>query len=395
MLTPKELKQLNCCILIPTYNNAVTIRQVVTDVLQYSEDVFVINDGSTDDTLEILRSIPGIRVVSYSQNKGKGNALKTGIKTALEAGFRYAITIDSDGQHFTKDVLLFVEKIKENPDSFIVGCRNLEQENMPGKNTFANKFSNFWFKLETGINLEDTQCGFRLYPIKNLEKMHFLTGRYEFELEVLVRAAWKGIPLIPQQIKVYYAPKEERVSHFRPLRDFTRISLLNTFLVLIAFLWVKPFAFFRSLTKENIKAFFRKNFTESPDSNLRLASAAGFGVFMGIVPVWGYQMLAAFALAHLMKLNKWIVLVFSNISIPPMIPFILFGSYVSGGILLGNSILPQFQTISFEVIAADLLQYLLGAVVFALICGVLTWMATFLVLFLFRKNRIYSKQTNL
>ena len=345
----------------------------------------MVNDGSTDNTLEILHSIPDIRVVSYPNNRGKGNALQTGIKAALEAGFRYAITIDSDGQHFTEDIPLFVEKIKENPDSFIVGRRNLEQENMPGKNTFANKFSNFWFKLETGVNLEDTQCGFRLYPIKKLEKMHFLTGRYEFELEVLVRAAWKGIPLIPLQIKVYYAPEEERVSHFRPLRDFTRISFLNAFLVIIAFLWIKPFAFFRSLTKENIKAFFRKNFTESPDSNLRLAFAAGFGVFMGIIPIWGYQMLAAFALAHWMKLNKWIVLVFSNISIPPMIPFILFGSYVAGGILLGNSVLPQFHHISFEVVAADLLQYLLGSVVFALICGVLTWMGTFLVLSFFRK----------
>jgi len=385
--TKKELKQFNCCILIPTYNNAGTVRQVVTDALQYCEDVFVINDGSTDNTLEILHSIPNIRVISYPKNKGKGNALKTGIKTVLEAGFRYAISIDSDGQHFVDDIPLFVEKIKENPDSFIIGCRNLQQKNMPGKNTFANKFSNFWFKLETGIDLADTQCGFRLYPIKKLEKMRFLTGKYEFELEVLVRAAWKGIPLIPLQIKVYYAPEKERVSHFRPLRDFTRISFLNTFLVLIAFLWIKPLAFFRSLTKENIKAFFRKNFTESPDSNLRLASAAGFGVFMGIVPIWGYQMLVAFALAHLMKLNKWIVIVFSNISIPPMIPFILFGSYVTGGILLGNSVLPQFHTISFEVVATDLLQYLLGSVVFALICGVLTWVGTFLALSFFRKKR--------
>ncbi|MDR1730010.1 MAG: DUF2062 domain-containing protein [Prevotellaceae bacterium] len=387
MFTQKELKQINCCILIPTYNNAGTIRQVATDALQYCEDVFVINDGSTDNTLDILHSMPDIRVVSYAQNKGKGNALKTGIKAALEAGFRYAVTIDSDGQHFTEDIPLFVEKIKENPDSFIVGCRNFEQENMPGKNTFANKFSNFWFKLETGFELPDTQCGFRLYPVKKLEKMYFLTGRYEFELEVLVRAAWKNIPVIPLKIKVYYAPEEERVSHFRPLRDFTRISFLNAFLVIIAFLWVKPFAFFRSLTRENIKTFLRRNFTESRDSNLRLASAAGFGVFMGIVPIWGYQMLVAFGLAHVMKLNKWIVLVFSNISIPPMIPFILFGSYVTGGFLLGNSVFPQFHTISFEVVAADLLQYLLGAVVFALICGALAWLATFVVLSVSRKKR--------
>ena len=384
----EELKQLNCCILIPTYNNAGTLRRVVTDVLQYCEDVFVINDGSTDDTLEILRSIPDIHVVSYpkNKNKGKGNALKTGIKAALEAGFRYAVSIDSDGQHFAEDIPLFVEKLKENPDSFIVGYRNLEQENMPGKNTFANKFSNFWFRLETGVDLTDTQCGFRLYPIKKVEKMYFFTGKYEFELEVLVRMAWKKIPLVPLQIKVYYAPEKERISHFRPLRDFTRISILHTFFVLAAFLWIKPFAFFRKWTKKNIKTFFRRNFTESPDSNLRLATAVGFGVFMGIVPVWGYQMIVAFALAHFMKLNKWIVLVASNISIPPMIPFILFGSYVTGGILLGNSVLPQFDAISFETVRNDLLQYLLGSVVFAFVCGLISWLVSFLLLFAFRKK---------
>jgi len=205
-------------------------------------------------------------------------------------------------------------------------------------------------------------------------------------LEALVRAAWKGIPLIPLQIKVYYPPEEERVSHFRPLRDFTRISFLNASLVMIAFLWIKPFAFFRSLTRENIKTFFRRNVTESSDSNLRLASAVGFGVFMGIVPIWGYQMLAGFALAHFVKLNKWIVVVFSNISIPPMIPFILFGSYATGGILLGNSILPQFDAISFEAVRNDLLQYLLGSVVFAFICGIVVWLVSFLLLFVFRKS---------
>ena len=382
----EELKQLNCCVLIPTYNNAGTLRKVVTDVLQYCEDVFVVNDGATDNTLEILHSIAGIHVISYSKNKGKGNALKAGIKAALKAGFHYAISIDSDGQHYVEDIPLFVQALKENPDSFIVGSRNLEQENMPGKNTFANKFSNFWFHLETGVNLTDTQCGFRLYPMKRLEKMYFFTGKYEFELEVLVRSAWKKILLVPLQIKVYYAPEKERISHFRPLRDFTRISILHTFFVLATFLWIKPFAFLRSLTKENIKTFFRRNFTESPDSNLQLATAVGFGIFMGIVPIWGYQMIVAFALAHFMKLNKWIVLVASNISIPPMIPFILFGSYITGGIILSNSVLPQFDAVSFETVRDDLLQYLLGSVVFAFVCGVISWLVSFLLLFVFRKR---------
>ena len=89
---------------------------------------------------------------------------------------------------------------------------------MPSENTFANKFSNFWYKVETGQTLTDTQSGFRLYPLEKLQSIRFITRRYEFEVEVIVRAAWRGINVENVPIKVYYPPKDERVSHFRPLK---------------------------------------------------------------------------------------------------------------------------------------------------------------------------------
>lgn len=99
---------------------------------------------------------------------------------------------------------------------------------MPSKNTFANKFSNFWYKVETGQTLSDSQSGFRLYPLTRLKGMRFYTPRYEFEVEVIVRAAWRGVAVKNIPIRVYYPPQEERVSHFKPAKDFTRISVLNT-----------------------------------------------------------------------------------------------------------------------------------------------------------------------
>ncbi|MEG0500373.1 MAG: glycosyltransferase family 2 protein, partial [Rikenellaceae bacterium] len=125
-------------------------------------------------------------------NRGKGAALKTGLAYATQKGFRYAITIDSDGQHFADDIPQFMEQIRKTPDALIIGARNLTAENMPSKNTFANKFSNFWYKVETGKSLTDTQSGYRLYPLDKLRDMKFFTPRYEFEVEIIVRAAWRG-----------------------------------------------------------------------------------------------------------------------------------------------------------------------------------------------------------
>lgn len=385
--TGDEIKELNYCVIIPTYNNERTLAKVIAEVSSYTSNIIVVNDGSTDSTPDILNSINHIIICSYPVNRGKGYALQTGFKKAVENGFDYAITIDSDGQHFASDIPLFLEKMMESPDSLIIGSRNLQQENMPGKNTFANKFSNFWFRLETGQKLSDTQSGFRMYPLRKIKNTRYFTKKYEFELEVLVRSAWKGIPVISIPIQVYYAPAEQRVSHFKPLRDFTRISILNTVLVCIAFLWIKPFAFVRSLTKDNIKKFFREQILASSDSNKVIIFSIMLGIFMGIVPVWGYQMVIAFALAHFLKLNKVITLVASNISIPPMIPFILFGSFAFGAWILGNPLDFSVHDINFEKVRQDLYQYIVGSFALAISAALVLGLFSFLFITIFRKKR--------
>ncbi len=216
---------------IPTYNNEKTLARVIGDVRRYCTDVLVVNDGSTDSTAGIIAGA-GVGSISYAPNRGKGYALRRALRYAAEHGYRYMLTIDSDGQHYASDIPKFVEEIAKTPDALLVGARNLRSDNMPGKNTFANKFSNFWFRVETGIRLDDTQSGFRLYPVRRMKGMRFATRRYEFEVEVLVRAAWRGIEVRNIPVRVFYPEKAERVSHFRPGKDFTRISILNTLLVL-------------------------------------------------------------------------------------------------------------------------------------------------------------------
>ena len=376
------------CVLIPTYNNAATVGKVIEESKLYCKDIFVVNDGSTDNTTAVLESIEGINVISYMPNRGKGHALQCGLNKARECGFDYCITLDADGQHYPSEIPKFIEAVGTNPGSLIIGARNLNAENMPGKNTFANKFSNFWFKVETWQTLHDTQSGFRLYPLKEIEKIKLFTGMYEFELEIIVKAAWRGIKVMNIPINVYYPPAGERVSHFKPLRDFTRISLLNTFLVLVALLWYYPKKFISSLTRENISRFIEEKITDTKESNVRLAAAVGYGVFCGIIPFWGYQMIFAGVSAHFLKLNKVIAILASNISIPPMIPFIIFGSLFTGGLILGKQTIIPLSEINFETATNALLQYLIGSVIFAVAAGFVFFILAFVVFKLFRKESI-------
>ena len=254
------------CILIPTYNNGQTLAQVINDVLERLPSVIVINDGSTDNTNEILKRYNGkIEVVDYEKNRGKGYALSRGFDHAEQLGYTHAITIDSDGQHYASDIPLFIKAANENPDMLAVGNRNLAQDNMPQKNTFANRFSNFWFTLQTAQRLPDTQTGYRLYPLQKMQRLRPITSRYEAELEILVRCAWRKIKIQSIPIQVYYAPQGERVTHFRPGVDFARISVLNAVLTLLAIVYGYPSMVIRYLRKYKKKFlmnlfFLKKHF---------------------------------------------------------------------------------------------------------------------------------------
>lgn len=237
------------CVIVPTYNNEGTIADVLRRIRAYTRNIIVVNDGSTPETLAAIRSLDAEQpdLVDYAPNRGKGHALMRGFRRALELGYRCAITIDSDGQHYPEDIPAIMDCYKANKGALIVGSRNLTADNMPSRNTFANRFSNFWFRLQTGIPLEDTQSGYRLYPLERLNLRWPITPRYEAELELLVFSAWRGVPVVSVPVRVYYPPEGERVSHFRPFRDFFRISVLNSVLTFGALLYYLPARLYRKL----------------------------------------------------------------------------------------------------------------------------------------------------
>jgi glycosyltransferase involved in cell wall biosynthesis len=367
-----SLDQINCCIIIATYNNQNTLKRVIDGVLKYSvkEDVIVINDGSTDNTLSILQKYSEkIIVLSNPKNKGKGFSLRKGFNEAITRGFENAITIDSDGQHYPEDISKFITTAKENPGFMIMGSRNMNQEGVPGKSSFGNKFSNFWFKIETGITLPDTQTGFRLYPLGPIKKINLYTTKFETEIEVIVKLAWKNVKFIPININVLYDPNE-RVSHFRPFTDFTRISILNTFLVTLTFLYYLPKRILQNILKKNLFTLIRDAAINENESNFKKAISIGFGFFIGIVPIWGFQLLLGIPLAILFRMNKLLFIASANISIPPMIPFIIYLSYYVGGFFVESSVsITSVKNITLETIHINMMQYALGATVLAVIAG--------------------------
>jgi len=228
------------CVIIPTYNNATTIAQIVSRALRYTPDIIVVDDGSTDQTINNLSIFKKqIHLISYPVNRGKGFAISKGFDKAEALGYTHAITLDSDGQHFPEDIPLFIKTTEEHPDTMLVGHR-CSVENVPSKNTFANKFANFWFTVQTTKRDVDTQCGYRLYPLQKMHGLRPITSRYEAELELLVRMAWRDYPIYSVSIQVYYPPIEQRISHFRPGIDFLRISMLNTVLTLSAIIYGYP-----------------------------------------------------------------------------------------------------------------------------------------------------------
>lgn len=249
------------CAVIPTYQNAKTLLKVVADVHRVVDTVFVVDDGSNDGTAALLDKATGNerpeKVLTHPKNCGKGAALKTGLTYARQQGFRYAVTVDADGQHRANDIPALLKAVEEEPDALVIGSRGLQHENMPAKSTFANRFSNFWFALQTLQRLPDTQSGLRVYPLQRLHGLRWMSARYEAELTLLVFSAWAGVKLLPVPVSVYYPPRDQRVTHFRPGRDFTRISVLNTLLCFLMVVYGWPRIFCRQIAR-GVKGVFCK-----------------------------------------------------------------------------------------------------------------------------------------
>jgi glycosyltransferase involved in cell wall biosynthesis len=216
---------------IPVYNHAGTVARVVKDAQALGYPVFVVDDGSTDDTYNQIKEIKDIQVLRHEQNLGKGAAILTGF-AAASAVADWAITIDADGQHYPEDAKILIKAIPKNKRPIVIGARaGMTGEHVPWTSSFGRKFSNFWVWTSGGPVISDSQSGFRIYPLPEVLHLKTKARRFQFEVEILVHAKRNGIPVIEASIRVHYNPEGGRISHFRPFVDFLRNSSTFTRLI--------------------------------------------------------------------------------------------------------------------------------------------------------------------
>ncbi len=362
------------CVLIPCYNHSATVGAVAQAALTHAP-VIVVDDGST----EPLPELPGCEIVRLKQNGGKATALRAGFQRAVELGFTHAITMDADGQHFTEDLPKFLTEAQQKPEAYLVGVRNFREAGCPTHRRRSNAISTFWYRVETGVRLRDTQCGFRCYPLALVQQLQIRSDRYAYELEFMVRAAWVGTAIVAIPVKCTYEPGKTGTSHFRTVRDFVHITNRNIILVLQT--WLVPLSLRVDWSRGRKNKFGRvlhEFFTEHAHEPGRLAVAVGLGLFFGILPIYGFQMVVAAAVAHKLRVNKAITLLASNISIPPVAPFIFCAALVLGHWLLTGEVLKLSpQLITRETLWEYLGDWLFGSLALAIGVSVIGMIVTY------------------
>ena len=214
-------------VVVPAYNEAATVRDVVAGALVHTDSVIVVDDGSSDGTAARLRGLP-VTLLVNERNRGKAASIWRGAKHAFANGATSIITVDGDGQHDPADLGRLLLAAAAKPNAIIIGARLHAKDRIPALRYRANRFANFWIAWAAGTPIDDSQSGFRYYPAAVFSTLPLAHGReasFVFESEVLIAAARAGIEIASVPISVRYTDLS-RASHFRPVADFARIGAM-------------------------------------------------------------------------------------------------------------------------------------------------------------------------
>jgi glycosyltransferase involved in cell wall biosynthesis len=217
---------MRAAVIVPAYQAEALVGQVIEQLVELWPErnaVFAVDDGSSDRTSEVAREA-GAEVLRHPRNRGKGAALRTGLRMVHDRGFDVAITVDADGQHPPSEALR-LHRSCDDPQALVIGVRDLVGAGAPRANQLSNRFSNLVLSGFTGCWLSDTQCGLRRYPVAATLALGGREDGYGYEAEILLRACLTPMPIIQRPIRVIYPPEEERLSHFDSVRDPTRIVM--------------------------------------------------------------------------------------------------------------------------------------------------------------------------
>lgn len=373
-----DLNQPSILVVVPLYNHGTTVRDVVQRCLKQHPHVLVVDDGSSDSGSQNLSDLP-INILSHANNRGKGEAILTAADYARQHNFSHIVTIDADAQHHPEDLPLFFAAIIQQPLAIYVGLRDFDTENIPKSSRFGRQFSNFWLRVETGCKLGDVQSGYRAYPVRVLDHLTFTDQRYSFEVEVLVRACWAGVPLYDVPIQVYYAPGSERISHFDKLRDNLRLAWLNNRLCLRS---VVPWPHEKLVKAEKPPFSWRhplqslRNLLAQDVSPSKLGLAMAIGLLLGTLPLIACHTVVTLFASGFIGVNRYLAVAAGTLCTPPLVPALCIelGYYFRNGSWLTEI---SFQTLGTQCLDR-IFEWFLGSLVlgplFALVGGFIVYL---------------------
>jgi len=211
------------CVLIPAFNEALHIGEVVSGARRHVADVVVIDDGSRDGTAEIARTA-GATCLQLPRNCGKASALRAGIAFAREHNFTFAVTLDGDGQHLPEDIPVMLRVAQETGADLVIGARSFDRALMPGPRYFSNVIGSRLASALVGREIRDSQSGFRLFRLDKLGESKLRSRCYELEMEILIKMARSGCTIAHAPVRMVYDDGQAR-SKMKPVRDTVRVCL--------------------------------------------------------------------------------------------------------------------------------------------------------------------------
>lgn len=211
--------------LIPSYCPTETLIQLVKELNECNVQCVCVNDGSREEFNQIFEKLPeGTILLKHETNRGKGAALKTGMKYIFEnMDYDIVVTCDSDGQHLCADILRCAREASMNQNCLVLGVRDFAREDVPFRSRYGNQLTEKIFAFSTGVRIKDTQTGLRAFHVSLIPEFLEIKGdRYEYEMNQLLVCARKGIQMIQIPIETVYEGNNEG-SHFHVIRDSVRI----------------------------------------------------------------------------------------------------------------------------------------------------------------------------
>ena len=398
-------------VVAPTYNNARTLTDVLARARAAapSTPLFVVDDGSTDETAALLGAFaeahPGVTVLTHPANRGKAAALRTALAAARAAGLTHAVTIDTDGQLDPEQIPDLLAPARLTPTALVVGNRDDRAADYPARSRVGRRVSNLLIRLESGVRVEDSQCGFRVYPLGLVDAVPAGAGRYGFEAEIITRAGWAGCPVLHVPVRCRYQQGGDRVSHFRPWVDSLRGAGMHLRLLGRALLpwphrkwpakakraddrplwrrllqWVSPIEAWRQLRRDRV-------------GRNELAAGLALGAFIANLPVYPVQTLFSIYAAKKLHMHPLAVVLGSQLSTPPVGPMLVLGGiFVGHGVLHGTWPTPEDYQFAWNfdgfhrLFRAMFFEWLLGGVILGVACGIVTFVIASLLFKVFSRR---------